>query len=134
MPPSNFNSNSDYSPYSSKSDSHASFNPEGQTPMEKQGQFFGKDWRKYNPWMEGIEELPKEVRVSKPYRNQEKEEIKNRVGICINFGGGIPLDYFIECEMEKIALMKKKSDDLTVFNDMMAESRGIGRVVKNYDK
>ena len=56
------------------------------------------------------------------------------VGICINFGDGIPLDNFIEKEIEKVAIMKKKASDLAVFNEMMRESKGISRVVRNYNK
>ena len=47
---------------------------------------------------------------------------------------GIPLDNFIEREIEKVALIKKKASDLAVFNGMMRESQGISRVVRNYNK
>ena len=103
--------------------------------------FFSKDWRKHNPWMDGIEDLQSDNLIDE-YRKQFKdkqqkeklEEIKKRVGICVNFPDGIPLDYFIKQEIEKIALMKKKSDNLAVFNEMMGEARGINRVVKSFDK
>ncbi len=102
---------------------------------------FSKDWRRHNPWMEGIEEVPKDDIIDKLQQklkeNQEQEridEIKNRVGICINFGGGIPLDYFIESEMEKLALIKDKAQKLKIFKEMMGESKGISRIVKGYNK
>jgi hypothetical protein len=104
--------------------------------------FFSKDWRKHNPWMEGIDDdyngfdkILKELRDSLDAikKDSEVNETK-RVGICVNFPGGIPLDYFIKQEIEKTALMKKKAGDLAVFNEMMRESKGISRVVKSYNK
>ena len=139
---SNFNSNSDYYPDSSKSNSQARFNPKEQTPREKQSQVFSKDWRKHNPWMEGIDDdyngfdkTLKELRESLDAikKDSEVNETK-RVGICINFSDGIPLDNFVNREVEKVALMKKKASDLSIFNEMMKESQGISRIVSNYNK
>jgi hypothetical protein len=104
--------------------------------------FFSKEWRQQNPWMEGIDddyngfdktrwELRDSLDAIK--KDSEVNETK-RVGICINFGDGIPLDNFIEKEIEKVAIMKKKASDLAVFNEMMRESKGISRVVRNYNK
>ena len=102
---------------------------------------FSKDWRKSNPWMEEIEAEDSFGKLLEGMR-QDLDKIKKdsepkntkRVGICINFSEGIPLDYYIKQEIEKVAIMKNKSDKLAVFNEMMGEARGIGRVVKNYDK
>jgi|TARA_R110002020_G_scaffold313733_1_gene528967 hypothetical protein len=137
---SNFNSNSDYYyPDSSKSNSQARFNPKEQTPREKQSQVFSRDWRKHNPWMEGIVD-EKPIDLSGFCENNGKIDngcetnISKRVGICINFSDGIPLDNFVNREVEKVALMKKKASDLAIFNEMMKESQGISRIVSNYNK
>ena len=103
---------------------------------------FSKEWRKHNPWMEEIDDgyndfdkTIKELRDSLDKIKKENEPKKSkRVGICINFGEGIPLDYFIEKESEKVALIKQKASDLAVFNEMMRESKGISRVVRSYNK
>jgi len=108
------------------------YNPKFDNPNP----FFNKEWRNHNPWMEGIEDDPiTELRnnLDKIKKDSEPKDTK-RIGICINFVEGIPLDSFIERENEKVAIIKKKLDDLTVFKNMMSESKGISRVVRNYDK
>tara|TARA_R110000824_G_scaffold44262_2_gene128860 strand:+ start:171 stop:536 length:366 start_codon:yes stop_codon:yes gene_type:complete len=104
--------------------------------------YFSKDWQNHNPWMEGIDDgyngfdkTINELRcnLDKIKKDSEPKDTK-RIGICINFVEGIPLDSFIEREKEKVAIIKKKLDDLTVFNDMMGEANGISRVVKSLNK
>ena len=103
--------------------------------------FFSVDWRKSNPWMEEIEAEDSFGKLLEGFR-RDLDKIKKdsepkdtkRVGICINFIEGIPLDYFIKQEIEKVAIMKNKADGLAVFNEMMGEAKGISRVVKNYNK
>jgi len=103
--------------------------------------YFSKDWQNHNPWMKEIEGegsfdelLAGMVRDLDKIKNDNGTKNTKRVGICINFGEGIPLDYFIKRENEKAVVIKKKADDLTVFKNMMGEAKGIGRVVKSLDK
>jgi len=132
----NLMSNNPYAPSRQHPQSYQQQHPQSHQP------FFSKEWRQQNPWMEGIDDdyngfdkTLKELRESLDAikKDSEVNETK-RVGICINFSDGIPLDNFVNREVEKVALMKKKASDLAIFNEMMKESQGISRIVSNYNK
>ena len=105
---------------------------------------FSDEWEKANPCMrdanENHSEPDEEHSFGKTMGELQSalEKIKKsepkRVGICINFNGGIPLEHFEQEETEKVRILERKANDLAIFNEMMGESRGISRVVRSMEK
>lgn len=99
---------------------------------------FSDEWIKQNHWMGEIEEEGDSFSKTMGELQSSLEKIKKgepkRVGICINFSGGIPLEHFEQEETEKTAIIERKANDLAIFNEMMGESRGISRVVRSMGK